>query len=82
MVEGARRDPGIGCLDRTPFSLRGERDLGPFAAQLAVDRRDKLTCQMLGQFLLPLWPQSRTSDQRSNSASIIIPSNRPVMWDR
>jgi len=29
MIEGARCNPGVGCLDREPLSLRAERNLGP-----------------------------------------------------
>src|ERR1019366_2584888 len=82
IIEGACCNPGVGCLDRMSFSLRGERNLGPFATQFPADRQNNVTCQMLGQVELSSLPQSRSSGQRSNSASVMkeIPSNRPVMW--
>ena len=48
IIERTRGDPGVGRLDRAPFSLCGKRNLGPFAAQLAADRQDNITCQLLG----------------------------------
>jgi len=83
-MEGTCCDPGVGSLDRTPFSLRGERNLCPFGTQFAADRQDSVPCQVLGPFDLPSLAQFRSSDQRSNSANVIkeIPSSRPAMWTR
>src|ERR1019366_1247022 len=53
IIEGTRCNPGVGCLDRTPFSPGGERNLGPFCTQLAADGQDSVTCQLLGQFEFP-----------------------------
>lgn len=36
IVEGARCNPCIGCLNGAAFSLSGERNLGPSSAQFAA----------------------------------------------
>jgi hypothetical protein len=48
VMEGTRRNPGVGRLNRTPFSLRGARDLGPPGAQFAADWQDSVPRQVLG----------------------------------
>ena len=48
IMEGARCNPGVGRLDRTSFSLRGVRNLGPFATQFAADRQHGIPGQVLG----------------------------------
>src|ERR1035437_8243218 len=52
-MEGTSCNPRVGRLDRTPFFLRGERNLGPLGTQFAADWQDSVPRQVLGKFELP-----------------------------
>ena len=83
-MQGTGRDPGVGCLDWTSFSLAAKATSAHLAHSSRLAGKTVYRVRCCANSSLRPWPQFRSSDQRSSSASVMkeIPSSRPVMWGR